>query len=85
MSWHLIFVAVEFKCIKKKIHMSTCIGKYFYLILNSTTKKKLPALLKKEYDNCVNEVLIIFNFYFKFILNLILIYVIISKSLKEKY
>jgi len=64
--------------------MSTCIGKYFYLILNSTTKKKLPAL-KKEYDNCANEVLIIFNFYFKFILNLILIYVIISKSLKEKY
>ena len=36
------FFLVEFKYIKKIIYMSTWIRKYFYLILNSTRKKKLP-------------------------------------------
>jgi hypothetical protein len=40
---HVInFFLVEFKYIKKIIHMSTRIRKYIFLILNSTTKKKLP-------------------------------------------
>ena len=35
------FFLVEFKYIKKIIHMSTCIRKYIFLILNSATKKKI--------------------------------------------
>jgi len=36
------FFLIEFKYIKKIIHMSTCIRKYIFLISNSTTEKKLP-------------------------------------------
>ena len=43
----IFFFVVEFKCIKKIIHMSTCIRKYFYLKLNSTTKNKISTLKKK--------------------------------------
>ena len=54
------FFVVEFKCIKKIIHMSTCIRKYFYLILNSTTKKKIAS--KKTLNPIISENLIKFTY-----------------------
>jgi hypothetical protein len=44
------FFLVEFKYIKKIIHISRCIRKYFYLILNSTRKKKLPYREKNDFS-----------------------------------